>query len=265
MGGHMVLLGRPDVTTTALIHHSSPAYSPEAISYLSSFCSRYPAEAVNDCLSKTRSLRVLFVGETIIDEYQYCETMGKSGKEPVLAVRYLSAEKFAGGVISTANQAAAFSDHVGILTLLGTQDSHEEFIRERLNPSIDSQFIFIPGSPTIVKRRMVEVYPFQKLFEVYFMEPDVPAAISRAIYSRLEAILPRYDAVVVTDYGHGMMTPEIVDLLCRQDRFLAVNTQTNAANQGFNTVSKYRRADYICCSGRIRASRPAATRPTSGC
>ena len=39
------------------------------------------------------------VGETILDEYQYCEAMGKSGKEPVLATRYLSTDKFAGGVL----------------------------------------------------------------------------------------------------------------------------------------------------------------------
>ena len=80
------------------------------------------------------------------------------------------------------------------------------------------------------------------------MEPDVPEAVSKALYARLKAALPGFDAVVVTDYGHGMMTPEIVELLCGQDCFLAVNTQTNAANQGFNTVSKYRRADFICIS-----------------
>jgi sugar/nucleoside kinase (ribokinase family) len=52
----------------------------------------------------------------------------------------------------------------------------------------------------------------------------------------------------VTDYGHGMFTPKIVELLCGQDRFLAVNTQTNAANQGFNSPSKYSRANYLCLS-----------------
>ena len=45
--------------------------------------------------------------------------------------------------------------------------------------------------------------------------------------------MPRYDAVVVTDYGHGMLTPEIIELLCSQPRFLAVNTQTNAANRDY--------------------------------
>lgn len=231
-------------------HHPWPALPPEAGAFLGAFCSRHKIGDVTACLEKSRGAKVLFVGEAIIDEYQYCETLGKSGKEPILATRYLSSEKFAGGVLATANQAAAFCDHVGLLTLLGTQDSHEAFIRERINPAIDASFLFMPGAPTIVKRRMVERYPLQKLFEIYFMEPNLPEAVSRDVHARLETLLPRYDAVAVTDYGHGMMTPEIIDLLCDRARFLAVNTQLNAANQGFNTVSKYRRADFICLSER---------------
>ena len=130
-------------------------------------------------LAKARTTSVLFVGETIIDEYQYCESLGKSGKEPVLAVRYVSEEKFAGGVLATANQTAAFCDRIGMLTLLGGRDSHEEFVREKLDPKIDASFLYMPGARTIVKRRMVEIYPFQKLFEVYFMDPDVPEAVYR--------------------------------------------------------------------------------------
>jgi bifunctional ADP-heptose synthase (sugar kinase/adenylyltransferase) len=95
---------------------------------------------------------------------------------------------------------------------------------------------------------MVETYPFQKLFEVYFMDQEIPQAVNEALYSRLQTMLPRFDAVVVTDYGHGLMTPEIIELLCASDCFLAVNTQTNAANQGFNSPSKYRRADFLCLS-----------------
>lgn len=248
LGVRVVVLGKNGLKSARLTHHFSPAFPPEASSFLGSFCSRYSAEAVCSCLERTRALRVLFVGEAIIDEYQYCETMGKSGKEPVLAVRFLSTEKFAGGIVATANQGAAFSDRVGMATLLGTQDSHEEFIREKLNPKIDAMFLYMPGARTILKRRLVEFYPFQKLFEVYFMDPEVPEAASNALYARLKAVLPNYDAVVVTDYGHGMMTPDIIQLLCSQDRFLAINTQTNAANQGFNSISKYSRADYLCLS-----------------
>jgi bifunctional ADP-heptose synthase (sugar kinase/adenylyltransferase) len=256
--------------------------------FLASFAATRPAQSVLAYLDGIRAQRILLVGETIIDEYQYCETLGKSGKEPILAVKYGSTEKFAGGVVATANQTADFVDHVGILSFLGTCDSHEDFIRQRLSPNIEAMFLHLPGLPTTIKRRFVESYPFQKLFEVYVMNDEIAAAHSQAFYARLEAVLPAYDAVIVTDYGHGLFTPEIIELLCDQSKFLAVNTQTNAANQGFNTISKYRRADYLCLSEkefrlearsrtkdlrtivtetaeRLRCSRALVTRGQEGC
>ena len=41
-----------------------------------------------------------------------------------------------------------------------------------------------------------------------------------------------------------------IDVLCRESRFVAVNTQSNAGNHGFNMVSKYPRADYVCLAQR---------------
>ena len=249
VGGRLLVLERIAADRPSPVHHW-PDLPTETGVFLGSFSSRNAPEVLWRCLENVRPLRVLLVGETIIDEYQYCETIGKSGKEPVLAVRYVSTEKFAGGVLAAANQAAAFCDHVGMLTLLGADDSHEQFIREKLNPAIDATFLSMPGSPTILKRRVVELYPFQKLLEVYVMDPEVADDVAAAVYARLEAVLPSYDLVVVTDYGHGMLTPEVIELLCSQSAFLAVNTQTNAANQGYNTISKYARADYVCLSER---------------
>ncbi len=248
MGGRVVCLERIPAGRAGRLHDQWPEPPTESSLFLHSFATRCGPETVRRYLDDARALRVLLVGETIIDEYQYCETIGKSGKEPVLAVRYVSSEKFAGGVLAAANQAAAFCDHVGMLTLLGTQDSHEEFIREKLNPTIEVTFLPVPGAPTILKRRVAELYPFQKLLEVYVMDLELPQEAADAVYERLKAILPNYDLVVVTDYGHGMLTPEVIDLLCERSAFLAVNTQTNAANQGYNTISKYSRADYICLS-----------------
>ena len=247
VGGQFVQTCSADATVR-LNHHPSPLVSREAGEFLGSLRARYTRNDVAAALDKIRTTSVLYIGETIIDEYQYCESLGKSGKEPVLAVRYVSDEKFAGGVLATANQSAAFCDQVGLVTLLGENESHEDFVRAKLNPKIDSSFLYMAAARTIVKRRMVETYPFQKLFEVYFMDPEIPEAANRALYSKLQAMLPHYEAVVVTDYGHGMLTPEIVELLCASDCFLAVNTQTNAANQGFNSPSKYRRADFLCLS-----------------
>jgi rfaE bifunctional protein kinase chain/domain len=247
-GGVLLRIRVPGPRRRGAAHGGFPSFPPHVGEFLSHLRDEYPAEVVLEHLNSLRGTRVLLVGETIIDEYHYCETLGKSGKEPILAVRHNSVEKFAGGILATANQVADYVDHVGVVSLLGTKDSHETFIRERLNPKVDAMFLYQPGSPTTVKQRFVEMYPFQKLFEVYVMDDEIDAAVSTAMRSRLQNSLPQYDVVIVTDYGHGVMSPEVVDLLCGQAKFLAVNVQTNAANQGFNTVSKYRRADYLCIS-----------------
>lgn len=52
--------------------------------------------------------------------------------------------------------------------------------------------------------------------------------------------------VLVADFGHGLITPKIVKIICKKANFLAVNVQTNSANIGFNLITKFLRADYIC-------------------
>jgi bifunctional ADP-heptose synthase (sugar kinase/adenylyltransferase) len=64
----------------------------------------------------------------------------------------------------------------------------------------------------------------------------------------LEPIIDQYDLVLALDYGHGLLTQPVVRLLCEKARCLSVNTQVNAHNRGFNTISKYPRADYVCLS-----------------
>ena len=81
------------------------------------------------------------------------------------------------------------------------------------------------------------------------MEDDESEQSTDANFCRLlKAELPKFDLVIVTDYGHGMFTKQAIKILCDESRCLAINTQANAANHGFNTVSKYPRADYICVS-----------------
>jgi len=249
VGGQLAFTNDITFSSSNLINRHLPIFQKEVSDYLAGFAARYSTGEILGYLERARSLRVLIVGEAIIDEYQYCETMGKSGKEPILAARYVSTERFAGGSLAVANHVAAFCDHVRLLTFLGQRDSQEDFIREKLNPRIDPIFLYAEDAPTILKRRFVEVYPFQKLFELYVMnDMEGNPAESQRLCAQLQQLLPDYDVVIVMDYGHGMIGPEAVEVLCSQARFLAVNTQVNAGNHGFNTVSKYFRADYLCVS-----------------
>jgi rfaE bifunctional protein kinase chain/domain len=188
------------------------------------------------------------VGEAIIDEYQYCDTLGKSGKEPILAAQFVRCEKFIGGSLAVANHVASCCGNLRLVTMLGSQESHEDLIRSTLAAAVTPEFLIMDGAPTLIKRRFIENYPFQKLFEVYVMDEQAAERKSQDLCQVLEKLVPQVDLVVVADYGHGMIGPAAVDIMCKQARCLAVNVQVNAGNHGFNTVSKYRRADFISLS-----------------
>lgn len=245
-GGEMVLTDEETFSASTLINRFMDVFTPQTKSFLEEFQTRHTPEEIVGYLQAIRKLKVLIVGETIIDEYQFCSVMGKSGKEPVLAALHNRTEQYAGGVLAIANHIANFCDEVSLLSSIGEVNSCEDFISSNLTKNVTPHFVRVPGAPTIMKRRFLEEYLAAKLFEVYVMRGDaVPAGVEEQFCRELEHLAPQFDVVIVADYGHGLMSDRAVQLACSKSKFLAVNTQVNAGNRGFNTISKYPRADYV--------------------
>ncbi len=246
-GGKLHFTDEIAFSSTQLLNIHFNVYHREAEEFLSGFRRKYDSDTVISRIKKLRPLKVLVVGDTIIDEYHYCQPMGKAWKETVIATRYLNRESFAGGVLATANHVAGFCDEVHLLTCLGTQNSQEKFIRSRLKKNIKPTFLYRDDAPTVTKRRYVDSAFLSKIFEVCFLNPqNPPPEVTRKAAAWLKRACPKYDLVIASDFGNGFIGPELVSVLCDRSRFLSVNTQTNSANAGFNLITKYPRGDYVC-------------------
>ena len=250
VGGQLVFTDDITFSSSNLLNRALPVFSKETHEYLRDLGTRHPAGRVQSYLKNAQSLRVLVVGETIIDEYVFCETLGKAGKEPVLAARQLKSERFAGGVIAIANHLASFAGSVSVLSFIGSDGDSREFIQSKLAANVQPALLPMESAPTILKRRFVELDHMQKLFETYVLDDEPSPRDASLLLSTLAEMLPRFDLVIVADYGHGMLSEAAVGLLTRGAKFLAVNVQVNAHNHGFNTMGKYPRADYVSISER---------------
>lgn len=241
-----------DITfsSSSLLNRHFEVFEPKVRNYLDRFRETRGIEDLIRVVDSVQDKKVLFVGDAIIDEYHYVSPLGKSPKENLIPTLYRNEEMFAGGVIAAANHAAGFCREVHVITCLGEDPADETMIREALHPNVQLTAIRRPGTPTIRKRRFVDADYLRKMFEVYFMD-DAPltGTIEEQMLSEVEKRVTAFDLVVVTDFGHGMITPRIRDVLMERSRFLAVNAQSNSANHGFNLVTNYRRADYICIDG----------------
>jgi rfaE bifunctional protein kinase chain/domain/rfaE bifunctional protein nucleotidyltransferase chain/domain len=247
IGGKLAFIDDIVFSSTNLINRYLSNLPEEVQAYLNLFRRRHNLDEVLQVLDNMSTLKVLVVGDTILDEYQYCSTLGISSKDPMLALQYQNHDLFAGGILAVANHIADFAGSVHMVTTLGTKNSRENFIQSQLHSGVTSKYFYHPEGPTLVKRRFVDSYSLNKLFEIYEMDDTgLPEAIDKEFCSYIAEKAPLYDLVLVADYGHGTISKNLIDVLCEKSRFLAVNIQANAGNRGFNTIRKYPRANYVC-------------------
>lgn len=263
VGGRIHFTDEVAFSSSTLINAHLNVFAPETEAWLRAFRGRHSLDEVMEYVERAGSLKALVIGEPIIDEYVFCSPLGKSSKDPILAVQHHSMESHAGGTLAIANHLAGITGAVGLLAELGEIDRREDFILRHLQPKVTPRFLTRRGAPTIHKRRFLDQHTGSRLLELYVMDDaQHPPQEQQALADAIRAEAPAYDLVVVADYGHGMMGPAAVAAVEESARFLVLNTQANAGNRGYNTVSKYRRADYVCLAaheveleGRLRHAR----------
>ncbi len=232
-------------SSSQIINNFLDIYPDETKRFLKEFSSKYSFDEIVEKLNTLKKLKVIIIGDGILDEYHYCEPMGRSAKSPIVVHKYLTNEVFAGGAFIIANHIAGLCDKVQLVTLLGKEDSREDFIINSLNPNIETKFFYRDDGPTICKKRYI--HSNQKLFEInYLNNIYINCGCEIDIANYLESTLPKYDLVLISDFGHGFLTEKIIKVIEKFSKTFAVNTQINAANLGFNMITKYRNPNFVC-------------------
>lgn len=234
-------------SASRIINDFLDIYPEDTRRYLHKFAGSYSFQTLRQILDAASKLDVLVLGDVIVDEYHYTSTLGKSGKTNLVVHKYLQHEIFSGGAAAVANHVSRLCGHVSLVSLLGTEDSREDFITTSLAPTVRPRFFYRSDGPTVVKKRYIHKYTNQKIFEVnYLNEAPISEKVEADVIAYLERELPHHDLVLVCDFGHGFITPGIIRAVQAHSRLLAVNAQTNAANVGFNLITKYASPGFAC-------------------
>jgi len=235
-------------SSSTLINRHIDTFAPHIQRFLDIFKTKYSSETILQCIDSLQHLKVLVIGDAIIDEYQYAEPMGQSGKGLHMCARTLDKDIFLGGSLIIANHVAQFSNHVTLLTALGKECPHLPLIRKNLDPKIVTDFVYLEETTTLTKKRYVlkDGKTISKLFETYsgHEEPLSPPQTNHILH-HIETKASDYDLIITCDFGNGFTNPLITDALSNAPTFLALNTQTNSGNRGYNVVTNYTRADFI--------------------
>jgi rfaE bifunctional protein kinase chain/domain/rfaE bifunctional protein nucleotidyltransferase chain/domain len=247
VGGKIAFTSGQTFSSSNLINEYISLYGAHQKKYISGLKEKYFKKDIKGHLDRLEDMKVLLVGEAIIDEYVFCNSIGKSGKDPVLVNQKISTEKYAGGILAVANHVSGFCKSAKILTYLGSENNQKPFIKQNLGTNIKLDSIQKSESSTILKTRYIDTYTKNKIMGVYDMNDNILNKTEEKQFNdKLLACISEYDLVIVVDYDHGLITPKIVKALEEGSKYLAVNTQLNSFNIGYHTISKYSNANYVC-------------------
>ena len=193
-----------------------------------------------------KKLKVLIIGEIIIDKYILSEAIGKSGKEPHLVIKKLKEDIYLGGAGIIANHISSFCSKIDLISYLGEKKEYQKFIRRKLFKNVNAKFFYKKGSSTIEKKRYLDSISNTKVLGVYNLNDNPLNKNEEKLFKNLiSKSIKRADLVIVSDYGHGLISKEMSEFICKNSKFLAVNTQINAFNIGYHSLKKYRNINFL--------------------
>ena len=246
-GGKIIFTNEQTFSASSIINQLT--LNKKLISVIKDIKKQFSFEKIKTIIDKMKKKKVLIIGDTILDEYIYVKGLGKPSKENIVAGLYNDKELFLGGVFSSVGNLSSFCDNIDFITSTGNEEKYKKFIKTNIPKNIKKKLFFKSHSITTKKTRFIDRGAghshLKKLFEVYEMEDNpISKKTEIKILKFLNKNIKKYDLVIVNDYGHGLLTKKIIEKICKKSKYLAVNVQINAGNQGYNLVTKYKKAKY---------------------
>ena len=247
IGGVIKITKTEAFSSSSMINKYYKSLNQQQKEYVKILKSKFSLNKIIDYFDKIKSLKVAAIGEAIIDEYVFCDTIGKSGKEPVLVNKRIDSKIYAGGILSVSNNLSRFCESVEVFSYVGENNSYRDFIKDSMNVNVKLNLINKKKSPTIIKRRYIDSYTNTKTMGVYDLnESDLVLEDEKSLLKKLEKIIPNSNLVVLVDYDHGLVTKNILRYIEKNALCLALNAQINSSNIGMHTLEKYNKADFLC-------------------
>lgn len=157
----------------------------------------------NIVLPDFSQLRIVVVGDLMVDRYWYGDVSRISPEAPVPVVKVQDCELRPGGAANVALNIAALGAKVDLFGFVGMDDEAKQ-LQELLEArNVTCHFSAVAGQPTITKLRLLGRN--QQLIRMDFEEGfhDVDAS---ALLQHYESLLNHADAVILSDYAKGTLT-----------------------------------------------------------
>jgi rfaE bifunctional protein kinase chain/domain len=171
------------------------------------------ADRFFDLLDRFPKLRIVVFGDLIADEFVYGRVARVSREAPVLILEYDSTEILPGGAGNAANNAASLGGNVSVVGLIGRDEPGRRMVSALPHNVARVRIVKPDDYRTPVKTRILAGGIHSAKQQVVRIDRKIEGVTDRhraMVEHAVRAAVRRADAVLVSDYGSGLVAPRFV-------------------------------------------------------
>lgn len=182
-------------------------------------------------LTKIAGIRVLVIGDLIVDEYVTCDPIGMSQEDPTIVVTPIVSKTFVGGAGGVAAHARGLGAEVRYCTIVGD----DEFAKFSLE-SLEAQGVhcdhFVDGSRPTTRKRRYRALDKTLLRVNHLRHHAASPELQGKMLAAIESALTNCDLVLFSDFNYGCLPQGLVNEVCARARargvMLAADSQASS-------------------------------------
>jgi D-beta-D-heptose 7-phosphate kinase/D-beta-D-heptose 1-phosphate adenosyltransferase len=164
------------------------------------------------------SLKILVIGDLILDKYVWGEVSRTSPEAPVPIVLTRSEQYVPGGAANVVSNLRAMDASVTVMGIVGADDYGNKLIKLLADLGAHTEKILQDSNrPTILKTRIIAQGQQLIRIDQEKCEP-IDHAMAQQLANRYRQILEGFDGVILSDYQKGLLTADFLQALISEAR-----------------------------------------------
>ncbi|MDR0398896.1 MAG: D-glycero-beta-D-manno-heptose-7-phosphate kinase [Endomicrobium sp.] len=161
-------------------------------------------------ISLLKKQTVLVVGDTMVDKFIWGKVVRISPEAPVPVVEVTKETEVLGGAANVANNITALGGKAFIVSAIGEDITGKTLIEMLSEKNINYDYlVYSSHRPTIIKTRIIAASQ-----QVVRVDKEVKGIFERStelkIIKNIEETIPKANAVIISDYGKGVVSPIVL-------------------------------------------------------
>ena len=160
-----------------------------------------------------KSPKLLVIGDLMIDHYLWGSCERISPEAPVQVVNVKSESAVLGGAGNVINNLSALGAQVDVISVIGGCEISDELKDLLKNINVDAQYLITQKDRITSKKSRIIAAQQQVVRYDRESTDEISGKSQKIILASFEKIVANYDAVLLSDYGKGVLTTELAQSL----------------------------------------------------